>query len=310
MKNWYRVFTRQSAPYTCLMSFVFFLCCNTVAQAAITVTDAKIANGRLIVTGLSDLGDTVSLDGYYTAEVSNRVFTFNLIYVPASCIVSLGAPGTTAPNTRAVVANCAPMPFHPAGEWQNNTVYKPNDLVERNGATYVALSNARTNLNEDPLVATSFWRSLPIQNNIAERTLLIGPKGERGETGRDGLKGDRGEDGAFATHSLQTIKADITRPITENGQAKGEWRVTSRGTITVTISRGERENEAELQIPASALTDIEHCSVTATFFNGNLDRDMARLGLIKKRGDFIVLPLQIPSEMAHLDAVVLCPKAK
>lgn len=286
------------------------------AIAAITVTDAKIAGGRLVVTGTSDIGETVSLDGHYTTEVSNRAFSFSLVYVPASCVVSLVAPGTTSPTTRAAVANCAPMPVNPAGEWQSGVRYVPNDLVERQKGQYLALANPRENLNEDPLYATSFWRAVPVQNATAEQTILVGPKGERGEAGaagtagRDGAKGDKGdkgEDGVLAHITLFTIKADLTMPPMENGQAKGDWKVSSNGTLAVSIAKDGHEAYADLLIPASSMSDPESCTLSGTVFDGGAEKIQGSMGRMKKMGDTIVLPIRTTGEITHVEALLLCP---
>jgi hypothetical protein len=59
--------------------------------AEITVTDAKIAAGNLVVTGRTLTANTqVKLDSLFTATSnSSKVFTFNIVYLPAECIVDL-----------------------------------------------------------------------------------------------------------------------------------------------------------------------------------------------------------------------------
>lgn len=277
------------------------------ADAAITVSDAKIAGGRLVVTGTSDVGDLVSLDGYYTAEVANKAFSFSLIYVPASCIVSLGAPGTTTPNIRAVVANCAPTPVNAMGEWQNDTRYQPHDLVERQGGHYIALTNPRPNLNEDPLYATSFWRAVPVPNTTADQTLLMGPKGERGEAGHDGAKGD---DGALAPYVLHTLKAEITKTQTENGASKSEWKVISRGSLAVKVGNDTHDQMVDLLIPFASVPDFEACTLAATLFEHDGDKSQAGIGRLKRQNDMVILPVRTANTTTHIDALLLCPKAK
>lgn len=290
---------------------VVFLACLLAPHAAlatISVTDAKIAAGKLIISGTSEIGETVLLDGLYTTQVTNKAFSFNLVYVPASCIVSISAPGTTSPNIRAAVANCAPMPFQPAGVWQPDREYRPNDLVEREKRQFVALANPRPNRNEDPLFATSFWRSLPPQNATAEQTLLIGPQGERGEKGSAGQDGARGEDGALADYVLHTIKAELVRPAVENGQPKGEWTVMSRGTLAVSVAKTTNDTYADLLLPSSLSTVIDKCIFTGTVFDSS-DSKQGSFGRLGKAEATPVLPVRTHGDVTHVDAFLLCPKA-
>lgn len=290
-----------------------FVLIASQTMAAITVTDAKISGGRLIVSGTSDVGDSVSLDGYYSAEVTNKTFSFSIVYVPASCVISLGAPGTTTPSIRAAVANCAPTPVNPMGTWSAETRYQPNDLVEREKGHYIALSNPRPNVNEDPLTAPSFWRAVPMPHATAEQTLLIGQKGERGEAGRDGAKGekgDKGEDGVLAQFAFHTIKADLTPPPYENGQPKGDWKVTSSGSLEVTIAKDGRDPYADLLISAKAVSDPESCTFSGTVFDSGADKKQGSFGRLKKMGDTIVLPVRTNGETTRVEAFMLCPKGK
>lgn len=288
------------------------------AFAAISVTDAKIAGGRLIVTGTSDFGEQVLLDGYYTAEVTNKAFAFSVIYVPASCVVSLGAPGTTTPYIRAAIANCAPMPVNPAGEWSAETRYQPNDLVERQNSQYVALQNPRPNQNEDPLFSTSFWRAVPLPTATAGQTILIGAKGDRGNAGpagRDGAKGDqgekgdKGEDGLLANQVLHTIKAVVMMPPFESGQPKGDWKVTSSGSLAVTIAKEGHDPYAELFLSTASVPDPENCTFSGTVFDDGPENKVGSFGQLRKIGDTIVLPVRTTGDTTYVQAFLLCPKA-
>ena len=287
--------------------FSIFTVCQA-ANAAIVVTDAKIAGGHLIVSGTSDLGDLVSLDGYYSATVVNKTFTFSVVYVPASCIVSLGAPGTTTPFVRAAIANCAPVPVNPMGAWTADTRYQPNDLVERRNVQYVALVNSRPNLNEDPLYATSFWRAIPMANTTVDQTILIGPKGERGDAGRDGLKGEKGDDGLLANMVLHTIKAEIIMSPLDSSPNKDTWKVSSSGTLTVTVAKDSREPYADLLLPTAALTDPEGCTISGTVFDGDLEKKSGGFGRLRKMGDTLILPIRTVGESTYVQALILCPK--
>ncbi len=287
----------------------FFL--PQVAQATIYVTEAKISAGKLVVSGTSEIAGTVSLDGLYTTQVTNKTFGFNLVYVPASCIVSLSAPGATVPNIRAAIANCAPMPVQPAGIWRPDREYRPNDLVERERRQFVALANPRPNLNEDPLFATGFWRALPPQNATAEQTIVVGPQGERGEkgpAGQDGAKGEKGEDGALANYVLHTIKAELIRPASEIGQVHKEWVVTSRGTLAVAVVQETQGAYVDLSLPLFLSPLVDQCILTGTVFD-SLDKKQGGMGRLIKSETSLVLPIRTTGDVTHVDAMVLCPKA-
>lgn len=288
-------------------SLMFILAASFPANAAISITEAKIAAGRLIVSGTSDLGDTVSLDGYYVTDVTNKSFTFSLVYVPTSCIVSLGAPGTSTPNVRAAIANCAPMPVKALGAWQADRVYQGNDLVERQGVYYVALTNSRQNLNEDPRIAVSFWRAVPLPNATVDQSIIVGARGERGEAGQDGAKG---EDGALANMDLNTIKIDLVASSGENGLPKNDWSITSTGSLDVTISKDRRDGFIDLVVPAAKSTHVQSCVLAATSFDTSANHDPARIGQWMVRGEQILIPVSASGATVHIEALLLCPKAK
>ncbi len=81
------------------------------AQAAgIVITDAEIAAGKLTVQGKSpSANQAVELEqGQFTVQSdASRNFTFNVVYVPADCIVRVTA-GSSGRNV--AVANCAVGP--------------------------------------------------------------------------------------------------------------------------------------------------------------------------------------------------------
>jgi hypothetical protein len=83
---------------------------SAAAQAAgFIITDAKIAAGKLTVQGKSPgINQTVELDAQFSVQSdASRNFTFNVVYVPADCIVRLTA-GASAKNV--AIANCAVGP--------------------------------------------------------------------------------------------------------------------------------------------------------------------------------------------------------
>lgn len=86
------------------------------ARALLDVSDARIANGRLIVTGRTTRpNQEVTLDQEFKVTSGPRgLFRFEVVHYPAGCVVTV-ALGTD--EAKALVAQCgAPGPAGPAGE--------------------------------------------------------------------------------------------------------------------------------------------------------------------------------------------------
>lgn len=109
------------------------------AAAAINITKATIASGRLIVEGTSTTGTQISLDGKATANIgANRVFKFSTLYRPSTCRIKLSVVGSPATFKNALVSNCGPAGLTPRGAWSSTTAYAPNDLVTNAGSSWRA----------------------------------------------------------------------------------------------------------------------------------------------------------------------------
>ena len=87
---------------------------------AVTITDALIAGGKLVVTGTTKTANmSVTLDGQFdVVSGGTRAFAFSLVYLPPDCIVAVGKTGL-ATTTPAVVANCAARGLNPQGVWSS-----------------------------------------------------------------------------------------------------------------------------------------------------------------------------------------------
>lgn len=88
---------------------IFSLFSVTAAQAGpLTVTDAKIAAGRLQVSGKTPTANqSITLDGQFTIESDAlHNYSFSVVYFPADCIVHLDSGGK---QNDAVIANCATL---------------------------------------------------------------------------------------------------------------------------------------------------------------------------------------------------------
>jgi hypothetical protein len=133
------------------LTFIVLSAIGSGADAAdISVTDAKIAGGKLVVTGTTAAPNTwVRLDGQTAAEFNvksgaDRSFAFGLVYHPGDCIVDLQklvSPNTLGAAARALVADCGPAGVSPRGAWNARAAYVQNDLVTYRGSTWRARRN-------------------------------------------------------------------------------------------------------------------------------------------------------------------------
>ena len=115
--------------------------------ADITVTDAKVAAGRLIITGKTTAPSTwVRLDGQIGSQFNVKsdtegAFAFAIVYHPGDCIVDLQkllSPTRLGAATPALVADCGPAGVSPRGPWSSAATYVTNDLVTYQGSTWRA----------------------------------------------------------------------------------------------------------------------------------------------------------------------------
>jgi hypothetical protein len=129
-------------------SFALILLSATAATAApdITVTDARVAGGKLVVTGKTTAPNTwVRLDGQTDSDFNVKsgadgAFAFGIVYHPGDCIVDLQklvSPTTLGTSTAALVADCGPG-VSPRGAWNQAANYVANDLATYQGSTWRA----------------------------------------------------------------------------------------------------------------------------------------------------------------------------
>jgi hypothetical protein len=98
-----------------LTSIGFLGLVSAESQAALTIFDAKIVDGKLVVSGSGATnGEDVTLDRQFTAKASRRGrFSFEVVYHPATCMVDVTSKGESA---HAVVASCGQRgPMGPQG---------------------------------------------------------------------------------------------------------------------------------------------------------------------------------------------------
>jgi hypothetical protein len=127
------------------------------AAQDVTIGTAEIAGGRLVVTGVTAAPNTrVRLEGRSTSAFNatsnaNGAFAFSVVYLPTDCIVTLQKltlPSALGPANDAVVANCA-RGITPRGAWNPAAEYLANDLVTRDGSTWLARQDNRNVLPAD-----------------------------------------------------------------------------------------------------------------------------------------------------------------
>jgi hypothetical protein len=190
---------RTSLSTAVVVAGAAMLLCTTAlpASAGIIVTDAKIASGKLVVTGTNSKAATaVTLDGKYTVMSSaTKAFTFNLVYHPDDCVVELTEAGLVTP-VRAVVADCGPRGLNAKGAWSPTATYAIDDLVTSLGSSWRAKTGS--NLNKPPSSNPGAWEKLAAKGDqgTTGTTGAAGPAGAMGPQGQTGPAGPQGPAGA------------------------------------------------------------------------------------------------------------------
>lgn len=182
------------SPLALVCAALVLACPNTAAAADVTVANAAIQAGSLVITGTTATPSMkVRLDGQ-TAPAFNvtsngaKQFTFNLIYHPGDCVVVLqkvNSNNTLGGAVSAVVANCGPKGLTPRGAWGSSLNYLTNDLVTTQGSSWRA---KRNNVNKPPASNAADWEKFA----AAGATGAAGAQGPIGETGADGETGPGG----------------------------------------------------------------------------------------------------------------------
>jgi hypothetical protein len=166
---------------------------QALAAAEVTVTDANIVGGKLVVTGKTLTESTlVRLDGKFdVTSNSSKNFTFALIYLPSDCIVEVAKVGSSAAPAQAVVGNCGPRGVTPLGAWSTVTEYVKDDLVTLLGSTWRA---KRKNLNKTPSTSAQDWEKFVSKGDTGPAD-AVGPQGIQGPQGTAGTNGTNGTNG-------------------------------------------------------------------------------------------------------------------
>jgi hypothetical protein len=208
---------RNAAALACGVT-IGILAATALARATdIMVTEAKIEQGKLVVTGTTLTANTqVKLDSLFTATSNgSKVFTFTLVYHPVDCVVDLVTVGSTATPTRAVVADCGANGVNPLRSWISTKQYLTNDVVVSGGSSWRAKA---PNIGKPPAANLAYW----------EQFVGKGPTGAQGPAGvtkNVGVKKVKGD----------TVPAGSTNPNCSEGQvvkwASGKLVCASRSTL-------------------------------------------------------------------------------
>ena len=128
-------------PAAASVALIAFAATTATAGAAdITVTDAAIKAGKLVITGTTAARTRVRLDGQAAHTVTSNAkgkFKLEAAYVPSDCVVTLES--AAGASVDAAVADCA-RGLSPRGKWRAEASYRANDLVTHDGSTWLATS--------------------------------------------------------------------------------------------------------------------------------------------------------------------------
>ena len=150
---------------------VFVAAMAASAQAAdLTINDAKIAGGKLVISGTGAPNSWLRLDGQAGADFSVRsgadgTFAFGLLYHPGDCIIDvqrLLSPAKLGPATEALVSGCAPRALTARGAWEAGTDYLAEDVVSAKGTSWRA---KRGSIGSPPAAGSLDWEQFAAKTN-------------------------------------------------------------------------------------------------------------------------------------------------
>ena len=173
-------------------AFFSLLAVAPAYAADVTITDAKIVGGRLVVTGKTLTANMpLTLDDRFPATSNAlKAFTYSLVYLPTDCIVAVNKTGS-AVKTQAAVANCAARGLNPQGAWNTTKQYVTDDVVTQLGSVWRA---KRDNNAKLPSTNPLDWEKF-VSKGDTGATGLRGPQGLQGIQGIQGIQGVKGDKG-------------------------------------------------------------------------------------------------------------------
>ena len=217
-----------------------FLGAGTAYAAGITITDAKVQGGRLIVIGQAPAAlQQLKLDNRFaTTSSASKAFAFSVPgYRPSDCVVEIKAGASIA---SAVVADCPATGLSQRGAWAAGVAYLTNDLVTFLGSSWRAKANS-TGKRPDTNVAA--WEKFTSKGDtgaagpkgLTGATGATGPAGPKGSTGATGAKGATGAAGAAGINKVVNVRSLSECPGTIPANSDSHL-----GSASITVTASQR----------------------------------------------------------------------
>lgn len=212
-------------------AIVFWSFGCAVEAATILITEAKVVDGELVVSGTRQPGGKVVLDGRFTAKTDGSGgFTFRLSdYLPPTCVVVVSAGDD---SKTGVIANCGQRGVSPRGAWNSDDRYLADDLVTFNGSAWRALAENR---GKKPDRNATKWELFAAkgEQGVAGPAGPAGPKGDVGPQGSVGPVGPAGQGPAG-----QPGPVGPQGPVGPEGPAGVALGANARSLVSLSLDKG------------------------------------------------------------------------